>query len=177
MKFENLSCAFSLSRRLYLSVPIPLLLLNIKEKTRASVLDAKARTCSVSSHGERLLYANNLRFGMQCSFVKKLFYFRKKKKQKSLFWAVQWSVSESFQAIQFVCWGVCCHSSVVCVLGFVCVCICVCVCVWKPYFQPQIPDFLKGWYLSLPEDLLSWSKILENTSHTAKEKRNFQIML
>lgn len=137
------SAVHSVSRRLYRSVPIPLLLLNIKEKTQASVLDAKARTCSVSSHGDGLLHADNLCFGMQCSFVKKLFYFRKKKKQKSLFWAVQWSLSESFQAIQFVCWGICCHSSVVCVLGFVCVCICVCVCV-KTIFSAPNSRFSKG---------------------------------
>lgn len=177
MKFENLSCAFSLSWRLYLSVPIPLLLLNIKEKTRASVLDAKARTCSVSSHGDRLLHADNLRFGMQCSFVKKLFYFRKKKKSKRVF---SGQSNDHFQSL-FKPFSLFAEVFVVILLLFVfwglCVFAYVCVCVWKPYFQPQIPDFLKGWYLSLPEDLLSWSKILENTSHTAKEKRNFQIML
>lgn len=123
-------------------MPIPLLLLNIKEKTQASVLDAKARTCSVSSHGDGLLHADNLCFGMQCSFVKKLFYFRKKKSKRvfsgqsndhfqSLFKPFSLFAEVFFVILLlFVFWGLC-------VFAYVCVCV-------KTIFSAPNSRFSKG---------------------------------
>lgn len=81
------------------------------------------------------------------------YFILEKKKKLSLFWVVQGSLSQSLQAIQFVCWGVCCHSSVVCVLGFMCVCVCACVCVKTIFLAPN-SRFSKG-----KTSLINWQEI------------------
>lgn len=129
-KYENFSCAFSLSWRFCLSVLILLLLiLSRKQKCKHLIWRPKQES------------ALHLLMGMQCDFAKNYFILEKKR-NISLHWVIQWPLSESLQVnlqrfaevplffpLLFSLW-------------------CMHVYMLNPYFQPHIPGFVAGWWIS-----------------------------